>query len=154
MNSLNFGIRRRAMVAATMTLLIVAAAGCANAPPSSNPAQRSDSSADGLAKRAQAYWDLIRTNDNVGAWSYEAESKDPRWSLERYLKKGGITYSTVKVLGVKSMEGDVALVDVQMKYSLPLLRVKDMEQRIEDRWKLIEGVWYHSPRTSKLLPGS
>ena len=104
--------------------------------------------------RAQTYWDLVRANDNVGAWAYEAQSKDPRRSLEVYLKKGGIVYSSVKAHSVKSIDGDTGLVDVEMVYSLPLLRVKDQRLRTDDRWKLIDGIWYHAPASSKLLPGS
>lgn len=117
-----------------------------------NAAAKADASEEALLKRAQAYWDLVKANDNIGAWAYEAQSKDPRWSLESYLKKGGIVYSSVKVLDVKSVQGDTAEVAVQMVYSLPLIRIKNKELETVDQWKLIDGVWYHSPPRSGLFP--
>ena len=142
---------RRAWMAALAVSLSGFILGCASAP--SDPARpKADPSPQALLQRAQAYWDLVRVNDNIGAWAYEAQSKDPRWSLEAYLKKGGITYKSVTVVGVKSLEGDTALLDVRMNYSLPLLRVTNKDGRIEDQWKLIDGVWYHAPPRSALFP--
>lgn len=151
MSSLKYAWGRRAVVVATAALA-VGLSGCASTTPSTVAAPKGDASPEALLKRAQAYWDLVRVNDNVGAWAYEAQSKAPNASLEAYLKKGGITYSSVNVAGVKSIEGDTGLVNVNMKYSLPLLRVRDRELRTEDQWKLIEGVWYHSPPRSGLIP--
>ena len=145
-------IARRALTAAAASLVAVALIGCASGPSGSTGGPKADQSPEALLKRAQTYWDLVKANDNVGAWAYEAQSKDPAWSLETYLKKGGITYSRVQVLAVKSIEGDTALVDVEMTYSLPLLRVRDRALRAEDQWKLIDGNWYHSPPRSGLFP--
>lgn len=151
MSSLKYAWGRRAVVVAAAALA-VGLSGCASTTSSTATAPKGDASPEALLKRAQAYWDLVRVNDNVGAWAYEAQSKAPNASLEAYLKKGGITYSSVNVAGVKSIEGDTGLVNVNMKYSLPLLRVRDRELRTEDQWKLIEGVWYHSPPRSGLIP--
>ena len=151
-NSLKNALGRRAMVAVAASAVVVSLIGCASTTASPPAGPKADASPDALLKRAQAYWDLVRANDNVGAWAYEAQSKQPNASLEAYLKKGGITYSSVNVAGVKSIEGDTGLVNVNMKYSLPLLRVRDRELRTEDQWKLIEGVLYHSPPRSGLIP--
>lgn len=141
-----------AVWAASVTILAACAGGPAASPSGSAAASKADSSPEALVKRAQAYWDLVRKNDNVEAWAYEAQSRNPRASLEAYLKKGGITYSNVKVVGVKSLEGNSAMVDIEMTYSAPLQRMKDMQLRTEDPWELIEGVWYHSYRRSGLFP--
>ena len=153
MNSFPCAFRRRALTAAA-SLLAVGLWGCASAPSSSSTAAapKADASPEALVKRAQAYWDLVRANDNVGAWAYEALSKDPAGSLEAYLKKGGITYSSVKVLEVKSIEGDAGVVALQMKYSLPLIRVHNVDLRTEDQWRLIDGIWYHWLPKSGLHP--
>ena len=143
---------RRAASMAAIGLLSIALLGCASTPAGSAAAPKADASPEALVKRAQAYWDLVKANDNVGAWAFEAQSKDPRGSLEAYLKKGGITYSKVQVLGVKSLEGDTAVVNVSMTYSLPLLRVRNTELNTEDQWKLVDGVWYHAPPRSGLFP--
>ncbi|MFD1710183.1 hypothetical protein FVQ98_03005 [Ottowia sp. GY511] len=155
MNGIKF-IARRAALASALGIFSIGLWGCASSPSGAGAAAaapaKADASPEALLKRAQAYWGLVRANDNVGAWAYEAQSRAPNASLEAYLKKGGITYSSVNVTGVKSIEGDTGMVDVTMKYSLPLLRVRDRDLRTEDQWKLIEGVWYHSPPKSGLFP--
>ena len=123
MSSLKYAWGRRAVVLAAAATLAVGLSGCASTTSATAVASKGDASPEALLKRAQAYWDLVRANDNVGAWAYEAQSKDANASLETYLKKGGITYSAVKAQSVKSIEGDTGLVDVEMTYSLPLLRV-------------------------------
>jgi hypothetical protein len=102
--------------------------------------------------RAKAYWGLIQKNDRVGAWAYEELSKDPNATLEAYLKRGGIAFDAVEVRGVRSIEGDRALVNVWMRYSLPLLRVKKQEAVAEDEWRRIDGVWHHVQRRSVMFP--
>ena len=155
MDSFEFFPHRRVVTLGAAALLAAALAGCASTSPAGSSATpQADPSPDALLKRAQAYWDRIKANDSVGAWPYEAQSKDPRWSLETYLKKGGVTYSSVQVHGVKSVDGDVGLVDIEMVYSLPLIRVSNKQLRTDDQWKLIDGVWYHAPPRSKLLPNS
>jgi hypothetical protein len=94
---------------------------------------------EAVRKRAEAYWALMRTNDKVAAWAYEAQSKDPNGSLEGYMKRGGITYDVVEVRDVRSIEGDKAVVDVFMRYSAPLLRIKGQEAVAQDEWQRIDG---------------
>jgi hypothetical protein len=105
-----------------------------------------------LLTRTKAYWALIQKNDRVGAWAYEALSKDPSATLEGYLKRGGITFDAVEVRGVRSIEGDRAIVTVWMRYSLPLLRVKKLEAVLEDEWRRIDGAWHHVQRPSVMFP--
>ena len=153
MHSTQPSLPRRALTGAFLSLAAAALVGCASAPSATSaPAGRkADSSQEALVKRAQAYWDLVRANDNVAAWAYEAISKDPNASLEGYLKKGGITYSHIKVLGVKSVEGSAGVVDIEMTYSAPLQRIKDQQVRTDDQWELIDGIWYHSLRRSGMF---
>jgi hypothetical protein len=106
-----------------------------------------------LKKRAQEYWALVKANDRVKAWNYEELSKDPNGSLEGYLKRGGITFDAIEVRDVRSLEGDRATVEVFMRYSLPLLRVKNMEAVTQDEWRRIDGAWYHVLRRSVMFPG-
>ena len=150
-------LSRRALAVAMLSFSAAVFVGCASEPagpagPAAPAAPKADASPDALLKRAQAYWDLVKANDSIGAWSYEAASKHPQASLEGYLKKGGITYSRVQVLGVKSIDGDTATLDLDMTYSAPLLRIRNVDLHTEDQWKLIEGVWYHAPPRSGLFP--
>ena len=152
MNKLGHKPTRRALSVSIASVIALAFVGCASGPVTAPGAIKADPSPDALLKRAQTYWSLVKANDNVGAWAYEAQSKDPAWSLEAYLKKGGIAYSSVQVLSVKSIEGEVGVVDVLMTYSLPILRVRNRELRAEDQWRLIDGVWYHSPPKNAFFP--
>ncbi len=150
MSAGNISGSRRRLVFGLVVLSAATLMGCA-AKPAVPSESKPDTSSEALLKRAQAYWDRVKANDNVSAWAYEAQSKDSRWSIEDYLKKGGIAYSSVKVLGVKSVDGAAALVDVEMTYSAPLQRIKDQKIRTEDQWEVIDGVWYHSHRRSGLF---
>lgn len=105
-----------------------------------------------LLKRAQTYWSLIQKNDRIGAWAYEELSKDPNATLEGYLKRGGIVFDAVEVRGVKMIEGDRAVVNIWMRYSLPLLRVRKQETTAEDEWRLKDGAWHHVQRRSAMFP--
>ncbi|MGP1691083.1 MAG: hypothetical protein ACTS6O_01125 [Giesbergeria sp.] len=133
-------------------VLALAATGCATGTGSTSGASQSqgDSSKAALLKRSQAYWDAVQKNDRVTAWSFEEVSKDPNWTLEAYLKRGGIVFDAVEVRDVKSIEGDKALVDVWVRYSIPLLRMKTREGIAPDEWRLIDGVWSHVLKNSSM----
>lgn len=103
-------------------------------------------------KRAQAYWALVRDKDAVAAWAYEAASKDKTMTLEAYVKRGGIVYDAVEVRGVRSMSGDEAVLDVWMRYSVPMLRLKTQEVTAQDHWRQIDGAWHHVLRRSSTIP--
>lgn len=107
-----------------------------------------------LLQRSQAYWGALRTNDGISAWSYEDVSKDPGWTLQNYLQRGGVTYDAAEVRGIKSVEGDRALVDVTVHYSVPLLRMKRQKTELLDEWRRIDGQWYHVLNKGSLFTGS
>jgi hypothetical protein len=128
------------------TTLVAALAGCATAPGSA----RADDQAD-LIPRAQAYWRLVSANDRLEAWKYEAASKDQSMTLEGYLKRGGVVYDAVEVRGVRSVDGDNAVVDVWMRYSVPQMRIKGLEGNAQDQWRRIDGAWHHVLRQSVMF---
>ena len=141
--------RRRFVITLAAPLVAVALAGCATTG-SAPIATESDKVA--LQKRAQTYWDLVRVNDSLAAWAYEAASKDHSLTLENYVKRGGIIYDAVEVRGVRSIEGDEAVVDVWMRYGIPVLRLKNQENTAQDKWRKIDGVWHHVLRRSANFP--
>lgn len=141
--------RRHLVVALVAPAALLALGGCAA---TGGAVGSGDDDQAALLKRAQAYWALIRSNDRVGAWAYEELSKDSSATLEAYLKRGGITYEAVETRGVRNIEGDRAVVNVWMRYSLPLLRVKKQEVTVEDEWRRIDGVWHHVQRRSVMFP--
>ena len=139
--------RRRLLQALLLPVTAAALAGCATT--ASPEAER-----EALLQRAREYWDLSRKNDTLNAWKYEAASKDQSMTLEGYVKRGGITYDSVEVLGVRSLQGDEARVDLRMRYGVPLLRLKNMEADAQDQWRRIDGQWYHVLPRSSVFPGA
>lgn len=141
--------RRHHIVTLAAPAVLAALVGCA-APGVAVVSAEDDQTA--LIARAKAYWTLIQKNDRVGAWAYEELSKDPNATLEAYLKRGGIAFEATEVREVRSIEGDRATVNVWMRYSLPLLRLKKQEAVTEDEWRRIDGVWHHVQRRSVMFP--
>ncbi|ADU98427.1 hypothetical protein HF896_03770 [Alicycliphilus denitrificans] len=139
-------LHRRRLLQALLLPAAVALAGCA-----STPSPQADREA--LLQRAREYWELSRRNDTLNAWKYEAASRDQSMTLEGYVKRGGIVYDSVEVLGVRSLQGDEARVDVRMRYGVPLLRLKNMEADAQDQWRRIDGIWYHVLPRSSVFPG-
>lgn len=137
--------RRRMALTSAALLTALALAGCAA---TGGGLMSPESEKAVLKKRAQTYWDLVRVNDSVAAWPYESVSKDQSMTLETYIKRGGITYDAVEVRDVRSLEGDEAVVDVWMRYGVPVLRLKNQETVAQDRWRKIDGVWHHVLRRS------
>jgi hypothetical protein len=138
--------RRRVLglLAAPVAVSLVAAlSGCASGP---SPAR--DRAV--LLQRAQEFWKSVQDNDPVTSWKYEELSKKPGWTLQAYLKREGIVYDAVEVQDVLSLEGDKALVNVKIKYSVPILRMNNQEAVLKDEWVRIEGVWYHADRKNIL----
>lgn len=140
--------KRRHWMGAGAIAAVMLLGGCASAPLSE------DADKEALMKRASAYWALVKANDNIAAWAYEEVSKDPNTTLESYLKRGGIVYDALEVRGVRSIEGDKAMVDVWMRYSVPMARIKGLEANAQDEWKRIDGVWHHVLRRSAMFPNT
>lgn len=116
-------------------------AGCAAVPASPPP----DDTAR-LLERARAYWAAIKANDRVTAWPYEAVSRDPNWSLTAYVRRGGgIVFHQAEVTGVDRIQGDEAYVNVEQNYDVPLARLRGVQAAVRDRWRRIDGQWYHDP---------
>lgn len=138
--------RRRWMFRLGAPALLALATGCAAGVGGASGAEsyQNGSGKDALLQRAKAYWAANLKNDNVAAWKYEEVSTDPAWTLEGYLKRGGVVYDAVEVREVKQIEGDRAKVSVWMRYSVPLLRIKGKETLAEEDWKLVNGQWFHA----------
>ena len=134
--------RRRLLrhAVAVASLLALGLTGCATVSP------QSGKTPEALLQRATAYWSAMKDNDRVTAWGYEELSKNPDWTLQAYLKRGGLVYEEVQVLGGVAIEGDRAKVRVKMAYSVPAVRVKGMQTERQDEWVWIAGQWYHADR--------
>lgn len=150
MQSTYTSTHRRGLLALCALSSALIMAGCAT---QGGAADKAATEAQVLA-RAKAYWTLLKEGDHVAAWAYEAVSKDPAWTLQGYLKRGGITYEDVGVRGIRQLEGDKALVDVWTKFSVPAIRLRNQEAVAEDEWRRIDGQWYHVFRRSVAFSGS
>ena len=142
----SFNPRRRVLgylVAPVAVALVAGLVGCAGL-----PAGGSDK--DVLLQRAGAYWKSVQENDAVTSWAYEELSKKPGWTLQAYLKREGILYDSVQVQDVQSLEGDRAVVNVKVTFSVPLLRMNNQEVTLKDEWVRVDGLWYHADRKSIL----
>lgn len=138
--------RRRVLGLMAAPLAISLAAmlsGCAGGP---SPARDREA----LLLRAKEFWKSVQDNDPVTSWKYEELSKKPGWTLQAYLKREGIVYDAVEVQDVLSLEGDKALVNVKVTFSVPLLRMNNQQVVLKDEWVRIDGLWYHAERKSIL----
>ena len=133
--------RRRWAAAFAAPLALAVLAGCATT--GGAPAASPEDDKAALLKRATAYWELVRVNDKVGSWPYEVASKDQSMTIEGYIKRGGLSYDAVEVRSVRSIDGDTAVVDVWMRYGVPMLRIKSQEAVAQDQWRRVDGVWHH-----------
>jgi len=70
--------------------------------------------------------------------------------LQAYAKREGVVYEDVQVQNVRSIEGDRAVVDVKIIYSVPVLRMTGQELVLRDEWVRLQGQWYHADRKSIL----
>ncbi|MFT3813731.1 MAG: hypothetical protein QM740_10160 [Acidovorax sp.] len=137
--------RRRLLQTALLPVAapLLALGGCATAAPNSATDR------EALLTRAREFWKAVQADDLVTAWKYEQISKNPKATLQNYLKRdGGILYETVEVAGVISIDGDQALVDVKTTYSVPVIRATGIKGVLQDPWVRLEGQWYHAPKIS------
>lgn len=131
------------LAAPAVAVLAAGLVGCA-----SGPSPMSDREV--VLQRAQEFWKSVQDNDPVTSWKYEELSKKPGWTLQAYLKREGILYEAVQVQDVLSLDGDRAVVNVKVTYSVPLLRMNSQEVVLKDEWVRLDGVWYHADRKSIL----
>ncbi|MDR2128136.1 MAG: hypothetical protein LBP52_03595 [Burkholderiaceae bacterium] len=136
-----------AAAAGTALLGGCATSGAAAAVPESVRAAPADQKA-ALLERALAYWAAIREGDRATAWRYEEASQDPRWTLDAYLKRGGIVYNSVEVRDIRNITADTAVVEVFATYNIPMLRLQNQEAVMQDQWRLLAGggggQWFHA----------
>lgn len=145
MKKVNWEIGRRKLVCGLLLASALMAQGCATATAGAGGA--------GVLERAKAYWATVLANELTESWRYEEMSKDPRWTLQNYLKRSQITYDTLEVLRVVSETDTDAVVEVKVRYSVPTLKIKAMEAVMRDDWKKIDGQWYHALPKNSLLQG-
>lgn len=126
-----------------VTALAMGLTGCAITP---SPAQEREV----LLQRATVFWQAMQENDIATAWAHEELSKKPGWTLQAYAKREGLVYEKVQVQDVRSIEGDRAVVDVKVTYSVPVLRMTGQELVLRDEWVRLQGQWYHADRKSLL----
>lgn len=128
--------RRSVLVWLLPSVLLPGLAACSSGP---QPTGKQST----LEERARAYWAATVSNDLITTWPLENVSLDPKWTLQTYLKRGGINYEAAEVKGVKSQDGDQAVLEVEISFSLPQMRLRNQVAVIADHWTRVDGVWYH-----------
>ncbi|MFA7606877.1 MAG: hypothetical protein WCY08_09880 [Rhodocyclaceae bacterium] len=123
-------------------MLLVLGAGCSSLP-------RAEGGEDALMKRAEAYWAARVANDLVTAYEFEAVSTRPEGSLQRYISgRGGVAIERGEVLSAKVLDDGRGEVTVMLGYRLPMPGMrKPVEGAAKSYWQLIDGRWYHEPRS-------
>lgn len=130
--------RRQMMVQLFAPVALISLAGCAAGAGVPSEYERRE-----LAQRVKDYWAHMQANDRLKAWKYEMASQDQSLTLESYLKRGGLIYDAVEVRGIGRIEAGEAEIDVWMRYSVPLMRLKGQEVVTRDRWRKSDGEWFH-----------
>jgi len=102
-----------------------------------------------LAKRAQYYWDLKTSGDNLGAYELMAEAFRRRVSLAGFgrMGQGMVIHTGARVREVSVQEDGLAKVDLKLLYRLNTKHFRDDEVTTDarDRWILENGAWYRWP---------
>lgn len=135
--------QRRRLLSYLAVPAVAGLVGCAGGP---SPAKDREL----LLQRAKEFWKSMQDNDAITSWKYEEVSKKPGWTLQAYLKREGVLYESAQVQDVLSLEGDRAVVNVKVTYSVPLLRMNSQEVVLKDEWVRLDGVWYRADRKSLL----
>ena len=106
-----------------------------------------------LAKRAQKYWNSKLTGDAITCYQLEEPAYQKKVPLSVYAKPGNLVFKDVKVDQI-NISDDNATVTVKINYIIPALGSKLVfPSTVKDKWKKIDGKWYHLHQPKDLING-
>ncbi|GEM_PF-2013923 len=104
-----------------------------------------------LKDAASKYWNFRLTGDVVACYQLEEPVFQRKVPLSQYARAGNIIYKDVKVDNI-SIQKDIGTVEVKISYIIPALGSKAIfHQIVIDKWKKIDGHWYHVMRQGNPL---
>jgi hypothetical protein len=107
-----------------------------------------------LLPRAEAFWAAKVAGDLVTCYNFEEISKTGKQSISSYVRRhGGLVYKSAEVTGIDA-NGEEATVKVKLSYIIPALGSHSVfNTETVDKWKLIDGEWYHHCKSQKDILG-
>ena len=106
---------------------------------------------EALKSAASKYWNSRLTGDVLACYQLEEPGFRKKVPLSQYAKAGNIIYKDVKVDEVE-IQKDVGTVKVKISYIIPALGSRVVfPDTVVDKWKKVEGEWYHVIRQGNPL---
>ncbi|RLB89725.1 MAG: hypothetical protein DRH50_13330 [Deltaproteobacteria bacterium] len=104
---------------------------------------------DRLLPRAREFWAARVAGDSITCYKFEEVSKTGKQPASVYVRKhGGLIYKSAEVTGT-DINGEDATVKVKLSYIIPALGSRNtFNTEAVDRWRLIDGEWYHHQEKS------
>ena len=104
-----------------------------------------------LKEAASKYWNSRLTGDVVACYQLEEPGFRKKVPLSQYAKAGNIIYKDVKIDKI-NIQRDVGTVKVKISYIIPALGSRMVfPDTVVDKWKKVEGEWYHVMRQGNPL---
>jgi hypothetical protein len=102
-----------------------------------------------LLLRAEEFWAARVAGDLITCYKFEEVSKTGKQPASTYVRKhGGLVYKSAEVTRT-DINGEDATVKVKLSYVIPALGSRNVfKTEAVDRWKSIDGEWYHYQRDS------
>lgn len=128
-------------------LSIMSSVGCATTSPETKAESRA-----ALEKRAEAYWEAQRINDMATVYRMEipAESSGKQAPPVAAYSSRGKRGQQSDLVGFKikdvQVDGNKGMVDVEYAHAIYFFGKPHVtETKVKDRWKRVDGEWYHLP---------
>ena len=137
----------KAAIAVCLIVFVVVLSSCAGLQIKS-PEER-------LLSRAETFWAARVAGDLITCYKFEEVSKTGKQPASAYVRgHGGLVYKSAEITETE-VNGEEATVKVKLSYIIPALGSSNaFNMEAVDRWKLIDGEWYHYQKNSLHKIGS
>ena len=102
-----------------------------------------------LLPRAEEFWAARVAGDSITCYKLEEVSKIGKQPVSAYVRShGGLVYKSAEITEM-DISGEEAIVKVKISYIIPAIGSRNaFYMDTVDRWKLIDGEWYHHQKNS------